>query len=58
MRSAGYNFVDRTDSTRVAVMMDVPRMDAISTAMQSKAAAEAMARDGVVPESLVMLVES
>jgi len=51
-------FVDPTDSTRVAVMMDVPKMDAVTTAMQSQAAAEAMAHDGVVPESLVMLIES
>jgi hypothetical protein len=51
-------FVDPQDPTRVAVMMDVPDMDALAAAMQSKAAADAMAFDGVVPESLVMLVES
>ena len=50
-------FVDPQDSTRVAVMMDVPNMDALQKAMQSKAAADAMAHDGVVPESLVILVE-
>jgi hypothetical protein len=38
--------------------MDVPNVDAFKTAMQSKAAADAMAFDGVVPESLVVLVES
>ena len=32
-------------------------MDALMAAMQSKAAADAMASDGVVPESLVILVE-
>jgi hypothetical protein len=37
--------------------MDVPDMDALTAAMQSDAAAEAMAHDGVVPESLVILVE-
>ena len=51
-------FVDPTDSTRVAVMMDVPNMDAVAAAMQSQGAADAMAYDGVVPESLVILVES
>jgi hypothetical protein len=42
----------------VAVMMDVPDMNAMMAAMQTKAAADAMAFDGVVPESLVILVES
>ena len=42
----------------VALMMDVPDLDAFKTAMQSKAASDAMAFDGVVPESLVILVES
>src|SRR4029450_6933293 len=48
-------FVDPEDPTRVAVMMDVPYMDALKAAIQSKAAADAMAFDGVVPESLVIL---
>ncbi len=51
-------FVDPQDPTRVAVMMDVPDMDALMKAMQSKAAADAMAHDGVDPDSLVILVES
>lgn len=51
-------FVDPQDPTRVAVLMDVPSLDAFKTAMQTKAAADAMAYDGVVPESLVVLVES
>jgi hypothetical protein len=42
----------------VAVMMDVPDMNAMMAAMQTKAATDAMAFDGVVPESLVILVES
>jgi hypothetical protein len=37
--------------------MDVSDLDALMAAMQSEAAAEAMAHDGVVPESLVILVE-
>ena len=51
-------FVDPQDPTRVAVMMDVPDMDAFAKAMQGKAAADAMAYDGVVPETLVVLIES
>ena len=51
-------FVDPQDPTRVALLMDVPDMDAVMAAMQGKAAADAMAFDGVVPESLVILVES
>ncbi|MGF6258338.1 hypothetical protein [Ensifer sp. LBL] len=51
-------FVDPKDPTRVAVMMDVPDIGALSQAMQSQAAADAMAHDGVVPSSLVILVES
>ena len=50
-------FVDPQDPKRVAVMMDVPDMNAFKAAMQSKAAADAMAYDGVVPGSLVILVE-
>jgi hypothetical protein len=37
--------------------MDVADLDALMAAMQSDAAAEAMAHDGVVPESLVILIE-
>jgi hypothetical protein len=33
-------------------------VDAFASAMQSPAAAEAMAHDGVAPESLVILVEA
>jgi hypothetical protein len=51
-------FVDPQNPTRVAVLMDVPDMDAMMKAMQSKEAADAMAFDGVVAESLVILVES
>ena len=34
----------------MAVLMDVPDLDAFAKAMQSPAAADAMAYDGVVPE--------
>ncbi|MGB7190471.1 MAG: hypothetical protein WBD10_10070 [Acidobacteriaceae bacterium] len=51
-------FVDPTNSTRVAVLMDVANLDALKAAMQTPGAAEAMAHDGVLPETLVMLVEA
>lgn len=51
-------FVDPTNRTRVAVLMDVPDMDAVTAAMETPQAAEAMAHDGVLPETLVMLVEA
>jgi hypothetical protein len=51
-------FVDPQNPNHVAVMMDVPDIDALKTALQSKAGADAMVFDGVVPESLVVLVES
>ena len=50
-------FVNPENPTQVAVMMDVADMDALMAAMQSEAAAEAMQHDGVVPETLVILVE-
>jgi len=51
-------FVDPQDSSRVALLMDVPDMDALMAAMQSEAAGEAMTSDGVLPETLVMLIEA
>jgi hypothetical protein len=51
-------FVDPQNPTRVAVLMDIPDMGALMTAMKSRTAADAMAYDGVLPESLVMLVEA
>ena len=51
-------FVDPTNPARVAVLLDVPDLDAFAAAMKSQAAADAMAHDGVVPESLVVLVEA
>ena len=51
-------FVDPQDPKRVALMMDVPDMNALTAVMQSPAAGEAMAHDGVVPETLVILVEA
>ena len=50
-------FVDPTNRTRVAVLMDVADMDAVMAAMETPAAGEAMEHDGVLPETLVILVE-
>jgi hypothetical protein len=51
-------FVDPQNPTRVAVLMDVADLDVLMTAMQDEAMAEAMAYDGVLPETLVILVEA
>jgi len=51
-------FVDPQNTTRVGLLMDVPDMDAVMAAMETEAAAEAMAHDGVVSETLVILVEA
>ena len=50
-------FVNPQNPTQVAVLMDVPDLDAVMAAMQSQEAGEAMAYDGVMPETLVILVE-
>ena len=50
-------FVDPSESDHVAVLMDVADMDAVMGAMQTPAMAEAMDYDGVLPETLVILVE-
>jgi hypothetical protein len=50
-------FVDPERPTRVGLLMDVPDMDAVMAAMETGEAAEAMAHDGVLPETLVILVE-
>ena len=51
-------FVDPQDRTRVAVLMDIADMDVVMAAMESPAAAEAMAYDGVLPETLVFMIEA
>lgn len=50
-------FVDPEQPTRVGVLMDVADMDKLMAAMESDEAAEAMAYDGVLPETLVILIE-
>jgi hypothetical protein len=51
-------FVDPQNPTRVALLMDIPDMDAVMAAMQTPEAAAAMEHDGVLPETLVILVEA
>jgi hypothetical protein len=51
-------YVDPQGSKRVGVTMNVADMEALMGAMQTQEAAEAMEHDGVIPETLVMLVES
>ncbi|HEY8727151.1 MAG TPA: hypothetical protein VIL91_10700 [Gaiellaceae bacterium] len=50
-------FVSPDDPTKVAVLMDVPDMDTVQAALETQEMADAMAYDGVLPETLVMLVE-
>ena len=51
-------FVDPENPSRVGLVMDIPDLDAVMGAMETEAAAEAMAHDGVSPETLVILVEA
>lgn len=51
-------FVDPQNPTRVGVLMDVPDMETLQQAMETEGAADAMAHDGVLPETLVILVEA
>ena len=51
-------FVDPQNPKRVAVLMEVPDMNRLKTAMSGPGAAEAMAQDGVLAETLVLLVEA
>jgi hypothetical protein len=51
-------FVDPDNPTRVGLVMDVPDMGAVMAAMETEAAADTMAYDGVLPETLVLLVEA
>ena len=51
-------FVDPENRTRVGLLMDVADMDAVMAAMETEAASDAMEYDGVLPETLVILVEA
>ena len=51
-------FIDPQGSNRVGLTMDIPDMDAVMAMMQTQEGADAMAHDGVHPESMVILVAS
>jgi hypothetical protein len=51
-------FVDPQNPNKVGLMADVPDIDALMQAMQSPEFGEAMAHDGVLAETVVILVES
>jgi hypothetical protein len=50
-------FVNPENPTQVAVLMDVADLDKVMAAMPSPEFAAAMEHDGVLPETLVILVE-
>ena len=51
-------FVNPQNRTQVAVLMDIADLDVVMAAMQNQAMADAMEHDGVLPETLVLLVEA
>jgi hypothetical protein len=51
-------FVNPDNPSRVGLVMDVPDLGAVMAAMETEAAADTMAHDGVLPETLVLLVEA
>jgi hypothetical protein len=51
-------FVNPQNPTQVGVLMDVADMDAVMAFMQTEAAAEAMESDGVLADTMVVLVEA
>lgn len=51
-------FVDPQSSNKVGLVMDVADMGRLTELMKSKQAADAMEYDGVLPETLVILVQS
>lgn len=51
-------FINPQNPTQVAILMDIADLDVVMAAMENQAMADAMASDGVLPETLVILVES
>jgi hypothetical protein len=51
-------FVDPQNPNRVGLLVEVPSIEAFQAAMATPEAAEAMKKDGVRPETLVILNES
>lgn len=50
-------FVSPENPNRVGILMDVPDLEAVAAALETEDAAATMAHDGVLPETLVVLVE-
>jgi hypothetical protein len=51
-------FVDPENPNQTGVLMDIPDMDAVMAALETDEAAQTMDSDGVLKESLVILVEA
>jgi hypothetical protein len=51
-------FVDPQNPGHVAVLLDVPDLDAMLASLETEEGAATMRYDGVKPETLVFLVES
>jgi hypothetical protein len=51
-------YLDPTNPKRVALTANVPDLDALVAYLQTEDAAQAMATDGVLADSVVLLVES
>ncbi|HEY2331443.1 MAG TPA: hypothetical protein VGH94_05955 [Acidimicrobiales bacterium] len=51
-------FVDPQNPNRVGLVMEVADMDAVMAAMETQGAADAMTSDGVLTDTLVILVAS
>ena len=51
-------YTDPNNPVHVSLTADVDDMDVFVAFMQSDAAAEAMASDGVLPETVVVLIEA
>ncbi len=51
-------FTDPQNPTRVGVLMDVPDLDAALAALQTAGASDVMEQDGVLADTLVLLVET
>jgi hypothetical protein len=50
-------FVSPDDPKKVGIVMDIADLDAVMSFMETQEAKDAMAYDGVLPETLVLLVE-
>ncbi len=51
-------FVDPENPKRVGILMEIPDMDAVAAALQTENGAATMRADGVLAETLVILVEA